>query len=410
MRPDELAAHQLRRLNALAAEILPHNRFYAEKLSGVRWPLESIDRLRVLPYTTKDELLSGEQSPQRAANLTYPPERYVHFHQTSGSHGRPLVVLDTPADWQWWVDTWQFVLDTAELDPSDTVLMAFSFGPFIGFWTAYEAAVERGCLVVPGGGVGTRARLQLIRTAAVTAVFCTPSYALHLAETSAADHMDVAGLPVRKLILAGEPGGSMPSVRRRIEQAWRADVVDHAGATEVGPWGYGNTAGTGLHIVETEFIAEFLDVQTGQPAADGQLAELILTSLGRTGSPVIRYRTGDLVRPRRRTDGSNRFVFLEGGVLGRADDMLIVRGVNVYPTAVEEVLRGFAEVDEYRLTVTKAGEMDHLAIEIEDRLGQPRRVADELQLRLGLKVEVRTAPPGSLPRFEGKGRRLVDQR
>jgi phenylacetate-CoA ligase len=420
----QLRAWQLQRLNQLLETILPQNRFYAQKL-GQRRRLDAWDDLLQLPFTTKEELVAGQSAEGLAPNRTYPLEQYTRFHQTSGTRGRPLVVLDTAEDWPWWLECWQYVLDAADLGTADRLLMAFSFGPFIGFWTAFEAALARGCLVVPGGGMTTLSRLELLRTSQATAVFCTPSYALHMSEVAAQHGIGLAGLPVRRLILAGEPGGSVPAIRQRIEQAWNARVIDHCGATEVGAWGYPDAEGRGLHVLESEFIAEFLPVSAAQGSrhapgdepnsdrldpADGELAELVLTALGRTGSPVIRYRTGDLVRPTWNHPGANRFVFLEGGVLGRSDDMLIVRGVNVFPSSIEQILRSFPEVDEYRLTALKAAEMDQLEIEIEDRLDRPGRVAEELQLRLGLKVVVRCVPLGSLPRFDGKGRRFVDRR
>ena len=137
---------------------------------------------------------------------------------------------------------------------------------------------------------------------------------------------------------------------------------------------------------------------------------MILTTLGRVGSPVIRYRTGDLVRPTWPADGPNRFVLLDGGILGRADDMMIIRGMNVYPSAVEQILHSFPEVVEYRLTARKHGAMDELVVEVEDHLQQPARIAKELQLKLGLKIDVRCVTAMSLPRFEGKGRRFIDER
>jgi phenylacetate-CoA ligase len=416
---EALSAHQLMRLNALLKKILPQNSFYAEKLGGhlssarlsaADGPLASLDELRSLPFTYKQELVESPHGGDLVGNLTYPRERYVRFHQTSGTHGRPLPVLDTADDWQWWLDCWQFVLDAADIQPGQGVLLAFSFGPFVGFWSAYEAAAARGCLVVPSGGMTSLARLELLRTSQATALFCTPSYALHLAEVAEAHQMDAAGLGVRTIVTAGEPGGSVPGIRRRIESLWQARVLDHAGATEVGPWGYGDAERRGLHVLETEFIAEFLAVDSGQPAADGQLAEIVLTTLGRSGAPLIRYRTGDLVRPFRTHDLTNRFVLLEGGVLGRTDDMLIIRGVNIFPSAVEEILRGFPEVVEFRLVARRQANRDSLVVEIEDRLGQPKRVAEELRVRLGLKVEVRCVPLLSLPRFEGKGKRLLDER
>jgi phenylacetate-CoA ligase len=231
-----------------------------------------------------------------------------------------------------------------------------------------------------------------------------------LAEAAVEHGIDTRGLEVRKIIVAGEPGGSVAAIRDRIEAAWNARVIDHAGATEVGPWGYADRARRGLHVVESEFIAEFLAVPTGKAAGDGELAELILTGLNRSGCPVIRYRTGDLVRPTWRAAGENRFVLLEGGVLGRADDMLVILGMNIFPSSVEQILRSFPEIAEYRMIADRVAEMDALTIEVEDRLDQPARIGRELQLRLGLRIDVRCVPLGSLPRFEGKGKRFVDRR
>jgi phenylacetate-CoA ligase len=165
-----------------------------------------------------------------------------------------------------------------------------------------------------------------------------------------------------------------------------------------------------VHVLETEFIAEFLSVETGRPAGEGELSELVLTNLGRLGSPVIRYRTGDLVKPVWQHQQKNRFVLLDGGVVGRTDDMLIIRGVNIFPSAVEQIVRSFPEVLEFRMIVRKVDEMDQLGVEVEDKLESPGRIAEELQLRLGLKVDVHLVSLGTLPRFEGKGMRMVDER
>jgi phenylacetate-CoA ligase len=396
----EMARHQLARLRKLFAEVIPQNRFYTDKFARVNClPLESLDELGTATYAS-----------EFAANLTYPLARYVRYHQTSGTRGRPMAVLDTAADWQWWIECWQFVLDAADIGPEDRAVLAFSFGPFIGFWSAHDALAARGGMVIPSGGMNTLSRIELIRRTGATALFCTPSYALRMAEVARENRIDPASLGVRKIIVAGEPGGSVPALRRQIESAWNCLVIDHAGASEVGPWGYGEATGRGLFIIETEFIAEFRSLASGGRATDGELAELVLTSLGRHGSPVIRYRTGDIVRPRLTASGENQFTLLEGGVLGRADDMLIVRGVNIFPSSLDQILRAFPEIVEYRATALKQGSLDVLVIEIEDRLDNPNRVSRELALRLGLKIDVRCVPLGSLPRFEGKGKRFHDQR
>jgi phenylacetate-CoA ligase len=400
---------QLEKLNRLLSTVAAANKFYGRKLAGCPRSLASLDELAQLPFTTKDEL-QPEGGETFAANRTYEIEAYTRFHETSGTHGRPLAVLDTPEDWKWWIGCWQFVLDAAELTPCDRVLLAFSFGPFVGFWSAFDAIVARGALAIPGGGMGSLARIELLRKSGATALFCTPTYALRLAEVAAENKIDLTPFSVERIVVAGEPGGSVQAFRERIEQAWGAAVVDHAGATEVGPWGFADAERRGLHVNESEFLAEFVSVATGKAAEDGELAHLVLTTLGRAGAPVIRYRTGDLVRPRWAASEANRFVLLEGGVLGRADEMMIIRGVNIFPTAIEQILHSFPEVVEYRLTARKRGELDELVVEVEDHLQQPARIADELQVRLGLKVDVRSAPALSLPRFEGKGRRFVDER
>lgn len=418
-----LDALKLARLGALLGEILPANEFYAAKLARVadRLPLPALAALDDLPFTFKEELVaasaraSADGLALRPGNLTWPIERYVRFHQTSGTHGRPLPVFDTAADWRWWMECWRMILDRGGVAAGDRVVVASSFGPYVGFWSAFDAAVDRGAMAIPTGGMASVARLDLVRTLEPTVLVATPSYALHLAELAEAHKFDTAGSTVRLVIVAGEPGGSMPAVRARLAAAWGAVVLDHAGATEVGPWGVGDDAGRGLHVIEPWFHPEFLAVETGRPAAAGELAELVLTTLGRTGAPVIRYRTGDLVRPvwpaaDDIAEGACPWVRLEGGVLGRVDDMLIVRGVNVFPSAIDDIVRSFPEIVEYRLTVSSRDRLDTMLLEIEDRLADPGRVARELQLRLGLRVDVVAVPIGSLPRFEGKGRRVVDER
>ncbi|QDU91689.1 Phenylacetate-coenzyme A ligase [Pirellulimonas nuda] len=427
-----LEAVQLQKLNGLLARLRGAGGMYRELLADAPTRLDRIDQIAGLPFTDKDALIP-DTDDQPARNHTAPLESYVRLHQTSGTRGRPLMVLDTALDWQWWIDCWAFVLDAAGVTRRDRAVLAFSFGPFIGFWSAFDALAARGVLAAPAGGMGSAARIDLIRRVRASVLLCTPTYAMRLADEAVALGCDPAGLGVERIIVAGEPGGSVPAVRQRIEQAWGARLTDHSGASEVGPWGYGDPAGRGLHVLESEFIAEFLSVESGRPAAEGELSHLILTSLGRWGSPVVRYRTGDLVRPSWRFEGDNRFVHLAGGVLGRADDMLVIRGVNVFPSAIDAVLLDLPGVAEYRVTARKRGAMDDLLVEVEPRTAPspqdsssrpsvgaselewptpitPQQVAEQLRLRIGLSVEVTMAPPGSLPRSEGKSRRFIDKR
>lgn len=404
------SAWQCERLNELLAEILPHNRLYAEKLGSCQRPLTDLQQLTNWPYTFKAELLADSGAVNLPTNLTYPEEQYVRYHRTSGTQGRPLVVMDTAEDWQWWCKSWQFVLDAAEIEPGDRALLAFSFGPFVGFWSAFDALNFRRVMTIPAGSMSSVARLELIRTSQANVIFCTPSYALHLVEVARANQIEVADLGVHRVVVAGEPGGSIPEIRRQIETAWNARLIDHAGASEVGPWGFNTPDGQGLFVNEHDFIAEFRSLETGKPAREGELSELVLTTLGRKGAPVIRYRTGDLVRPFFAHDYDSSFVFLKGGVLGRADDMMIIRGVNIFPSSIEQIIRSFPEVTEFRMTAFKSGHLDSIKVEVEDRLNQPERIAKELLVRLNLKVEVVDVPAGTLPRFEMKGQRFVDRR
>ncbi|MFM7207541.1 MAG: phenylacetate--CoA ligase family protein [Planctomycetaceae bacterium] len=413
---DAVEVRKLERLRTMLREALPANRFYASKLARVRDPASvgSFAEFAEWPFTFKEELVAAAASGA-PGNLTWEPERYVRYHQTSGTHGRPLPVLDTAADWDWWMTCWRTILDRGGVAPGDRVVVASSFGPYVGFWSGFEAVVRRGAAAIPAGGLTSLARLELLRATGASVLLATPSYALHLAEVAADATIDLAAFDVRLVIVAGEPGGSVAATRSRIAQAWGADVLDHAGATEVGPWGVGDLDGDGLDVIEEWFHPEFLSLETGAAAAPGERAELVLTTLGRTGAPVIRYRTGDVVRPTWALPadveaGACPWVRLAGGILGRTDDMLVIRGVNVFPQAVEEIVRGFPEVVEHRLTACTRAGLDDLELEIEDRLGAPDRVARELRVRLGLRVDVRGVPVGSLPRFEGKGRRFVDRR
>ena len=233
-----MAANQLSRLNLLLAKILPANRFYEEKLRKLDQPLESLADLQDLPFTTKAELIEPNANPAYALNRTFDISEYVRFHRTSGTLGHPLTVLDTAEDWQWWLETWQYVLDAANVTEHDRAAMAFSYGPFIGFQSAHEALIHRNAMVLPCGGMSSVARLELIVLHQATVLCCTPSYALHLASVAAQNQVKISDCDVRTIIVAGEPGGSVPSIRKRIETAWQATLIDHAGATEIGPWGY----------------------------------------------------------------------------------------------------------------------------------------------------------------------------
>ncbi len=417
LEPAELAQVQQQRLQCLLQEILPGNRFYGRKLAeaGLKpADLRTLDDWRRLPFTTKAEILADQQQhPPCGQLLTYPPERYRRLHQTSGSRGQPLRWLDTPESWEWMLGCWAQVYRFAGLTSADRLFFAFSFGPFLGFWTAFEAGNRLGCLCLPGGGLSSVARLRLLLDHQATVLLCTPTYALRLAEVARQQGISLSkpAQAVRALIVAGEPGGSIPATRARIEEAWQARVFDHAGLTEVGPLAIEcQEQPGGLHILEGDYWAEVVDPANGQPAPPGQVGELVATNLGRWGSPLLRYRTGDLVRvdPRHCPCGRT-FRRLDGGILGRCDDMIHLRGNNVYPSALEGVIRRFAEVAEYRLEVDQSASLANLRIELEpvgaagDLAG---RVSQAIRDELLFRADVVTVPPGSLPRFDMKAKRI----
>ena len=418
-----LAAQQGERLHALLRALSTRDTFYRRKLDAAGVDVDALTLpadLQALPFTTKAELVADQAaSPPWGTVPTEPLERYTRYNQTSSTTGRPLRWIDTPESWQWMLDCWQAVFRAAGVTARDRVFFPFSFGPFLGFWTAFDAASQLGAHVIPAGGMTSRQRLGLIEALAPTVVCCTPTYALRLAEVARGDsgRDPLAAGAVRVIIVAGEPGGSIPATRGRIERDWGARVIDHHGLTEVGPITFECLEGPGfVHVNEREYVAEVVDPATGDPLPDGERGDLVVTNLGRAASPVIRYRTRDLVvRTTEPCACGRTFARLAGGILARADDMVNVRGVNVYPAAIESVLRAIDAVVEYRCTVRAARPQRAVAVEVEvgagaDAAATAARAERGLRDALGLTVPVTSVGPGTLPRFEMKARRFVVER
>lgn len=422
-RPSLLNRQQVR-LRALLTEIIPHNPFWANRLASAGLTLQDLqtpDDLRKLPLITKQEIAADQAArPPYGTNLTYPLTSYSRMHQTSGTTGMPLRWLDVPRSWDWFMDCWAQIYRMIGLTAEDRLCFPFSFGPFLGFWAAFDGAAKLGNLCLAAGGLSSPARLQMILDHQATIVCCTPTYALRLAEIAVDQGIDLASSAVRGLIVAGEPGGCLPTTRRRLEAAWGARVFDHWGMTELGPLATESVGYQGgLYVLESECIAEIINPQTEQPVTAGDAGELVITNLGRFGSPLLRYRTGDMVREDTSPspDGYS-MLRLAGGILGRSDDMLTIRGNNFYPSALEEWLRQIPRITEYRITVRDYKSMQQVDVEIEPdaHIQEPAAIAalvDQViqmfKTRLNFQVKVTAVPHGSLPRFEMKGKRFHRQ-
>jgi phenylacetate-CoA ligase len=366
-----------------------------------------------IPLLTKGELVEDQRRhPPFGTNLTYPLDRYTQLHHTSGTTGPPLRVLDTAEDWAWWRRLFAHTLSVAGVGAEDRVALAFSFGPHVQFWAAREGLQEVESMAVPLGGMTSVQRLQTIAEVEATAVMCTPTYALRLIEVALEERLEGALESIAVVICTGEPGASLPTVRSLIEDGFGARCVDHAGLTEVGPFGYPCGAGEGLHVYDDEFVCEILD-RGLRPTPAGERGELVLTPLRRTGFPVVRYRTGDIVVNTGETCRcGSKDRWLPGGIVGRADDMVVIRGMNVYPSAIEEAVRGVSGSGEFRITFySELSGMDEIKLEVELSDGAvARRLQDTMRQQLGLRVRVVPIAPGILPRVDGKTRRVVDER
>lgn len=414
---DALGQLQLRKFQLVLDQMLGTNAFYAAKFgeAGVHSSrdIRSWDDFRRLPFTTKKELSADQaENPPYGSNLSFPRDTYVKIHQTSGTTGEPLRCLDTAESWDWWAECWASVFRAAGVTASDRVFYGFSFGPFIGFWSSYEGARKVGALAFPGGGMSSFQRLKAILTNDITVLVCTPTYALHLAEVAEQEGVELSKSSVTTTIHAGEPGAGLPATRARIQKAWGATTFDHAGATEVGAWGFECTEQSGLHVNEGEFIIEIIDPATGEAAPEG---EVVITNLGRPGYPVFRYRTGDRAKIDTSPCSCGRtYARLEGGVIGRVDDVLIVRGINVFPSAIENILRSIPEIGEFAVDVYRTHELDDMVIRVEVTTGDTAEVVaaadNAIRNALSLRAKVESVEFGTLPRFDLKARRFTDHR
>ncbi|HLH64539.1 MAG TPA: AMP-binding protein [Solirubrobacteraceae bacterium] len=422
----ELEALQMAKLRRQVAWARERSPWFSRTLADVDvGALRSYEDLRRLPVVTRDDWMASQfERPPYGELPTIGGEGAIRIHTTSGTTGRgPLRALDSRKDWAWIAEMWCYGIWGCGVRPADIAYIAFGYGSFIGFWGLHYAMEKIGVLNVPGGAQTTEARMRQIIEFGATVVASTPTYALRLAQEAQRLGIDLPGSAVSRVILSGEPAGSIPQTKALIEQQWGAKAYDTAGMTEIGTimvFECSHQPG-GTHIIEDHVIEEVVNPDTLEPVPYGESGERIVTSFGRGSIPLIRYRTGDLVCrvPASRCSCGRGFDIYEGGILGRVDDMKIIRGTNVYPRAIEAIVREYDEVDEFQTVITREGIRDEITLRVELKHDlddtQWDGLAETLHNRLalaheGLNFRIERAAPGELPRFELKAKRTIDLR
>lgn len=415
---------QSQRLREQVRHAAAHSPFYRRKLkaAGVKPALiRTMADLERLPFTTKDELKENQAArPPWGDVLAVPLAEVLRVHLTSATTGRPLAFLDTREDWHGFYHSYARSLYAYGVRKSDMVMAAFSYGPWIGYWSGFYAAQDLGCLVFPVGGLSTDQRMDALLNYPITVLGCTPSYALFLAEHAAKRGIDLArDTKIRITWHTGEPGASIPATKARIEAAFGARAYDLPGLTEIAAWGFECDARAGLtHVHEDYCYPEVLDEQD-RPVGRGGRGELVFTSLYRKAMPLIRYRTRDIVQVAdRRCPCGRTLIAFEGGVLARLDDMKKVRGIIVYPRRIEELVRPHTAVDEFQIVFRRHAGLDEIVVRIDpspslslaERAGLRARLEESLRTGLGLRATVEITEPGALPRWDHKAKRVRDER
>ncbi|GCE45813.1 phenylacetate-CoA ligase [Thermosporothrix hazakensis] len=426
---EELQALQLHKLRRMCEWAYAKSPFHKRRFEAAGFhpdQLQRLDDIRRIPLMTREEWMEAQiDNPLFGDLLATDQTNAIRYHLTSGTSGRtPIRVLDSMKDWDWISEMWAYGFWAFGVRPTDTVYFAFGYGSFIGFWGAHYCCEKLGALVIPGGAQTTEARIKQIIEMGATTVCSTPTYALHMWQKAQELGIDIVKEGrVNKLILSGEPAGSIPAVKRQLEEAWGARVGDTAGMTEVGTimiFECSHQPG-GTHIIEDHFLEEVLHPQTGEPVGYGELGERVVTSFGRGFIPAIRYRSKDMVVrvPASTCTCGRTWDIYEGGIRGRWDDMKLIRGTNVYPRAVEAIIREYASIDEFQIYLWRK---DNLQDEITIRLElKPGHEGEWEQLRQqlgkdlanaheGLRFNLELMEYGTLPHFELKARRLIDAR
>ena len=425
--PERIRALQVKKFQRIFKWAYEHSKFHRALYNeaGVTpRDIRSLEDIRHVPTVEKSmmrDIQRKDPFPYGDA-LCVPLEEVTEFRQTSGTTGQPVYQPDTWQDWEWWAECWAFILWAQGYRESDRVFIPFGYNVFVAFWAGHYAAEKIGCEVVPGGVLDTKARILKIQELRPTAMMATPTYVLGMADTAKNKMgLDPSEMTIEKITCAGEPGASIPSTKKRMEQAWGAAVYDHAGATEIGAWSYECKAQPGgLHVNEAFFLVEIVDIDTGEPIEEpGKKGKMIITAFDRIAQPCVRFDSKDIIEWASAPCPCGRsFRLIKGGVIGRADDITKVKGVLLAPSAIEEVVRGIKGLgDEYEVVVERRGDIDHITLKVEllpghegakDRI--EAELIDQLRVKTNLGYHLEFHKYGSLPRYEVKARRFKDMR
>jgi phenylacetate-CoA ligase len=386
--------------------------------------IKTLDDIRKVPKVEKATLrdIQKKEPFPYGTILAVPLEDVTEYRQTSGTTGQPVYHPETWQDWEWSAESWAYALYAYGFRDYDRVFMPFGYSINIAFWAGHYAAEKLGCEVVPGGVLNTEARILKIRELKATGLMATPTYVLGMADTARKLGIEPArDLNIKKIVVAGEPGGSIPATRKRMEEAWGAKVYDQVGATEIGHWGYECVAQCGLHINEALHLVEIEDVDTGEVITEpGKRGSMVISTFDRLAHPCIRFDSKDLIEwgPLEKCECGRTFRLVPGGVTGRADDITKVKGVLLAPAAIEEVVRAIPQLgDEYEVEVTKRGDIDNIALKVEllpeyeTEIDTVRdNLSRELRDKTSLRYDLEFSKYGSLPRYETKAKRFKDLR
>jgi phenylacetate-CoA ligase len=414
---DRIRGLQLERLRATVGRVLGANGVGAQRLAdgGIAGPddVASLRDLERIPFMIKADLRDGYPF----GLLAVPREQLVRVHASSGTGGKPTVVAYTAADLDTWTELMARCMTMAGVRPGMLIHNTNGYGLFTGGLGFHQGGERIGATVVPVSGGFTARQAELLVDLAADVLVATPSYSLVIAQAVVDAGTDPASLQLKLGLLGGEPWSE--GMRDEIERELGLKAINFYGLSEMcgpGVAAEGLVARDGLHVQEDHFIAEVLDPDSGDPVQEGTLGELVLTTLTKEAMPLIRYRTGDLVTASTAPCRCGRNTMRLTALSGRRDDMIVIRGVNVYPSHVEQLMLSVDGVaPHYRLVAERNGALDELRLECEpmpgaepDALGV--RIARHLREQMGLRIEVAVLEPGSIPRSEGKAVRVIDRR